>query len=53
MSLMSGQLWCRTSEGETLQLWAFLDIDNIQKIMKKRRIFDPISTVKFECFVRF
>ena len=39
----------------TLQLWAFLDIDeNIQKVVKKAiRVFDPFSIVKFECRDQF
>ena len=37
-------------ERGTLQLWAFLEVDeNIQKIMITIRIMDPFSIVKFEC----
>ena len=37
-----------------LKLWAFLDIDkNIQKIIKKTRIFDPFSIVKYKCLDQF
>ena len=38
----------------SLKLWAFLDVDeNIQKIIKKTRIFNPLSFVKFECLDKF
>ena len=39
----------------TLQLWAFLDIDeNIQKIIEKTiRIFNPFSIVQLECLDQF
>ena len=49
----SDQMWCSTLEGELCSCRISKD-ENIPKIIKKTiRIFDPFSTVKFECLDQF